>query len=110
MSPSVQAVTLQSGRTFDEVFRDRVSGPKMDDLDEELTKILSREDKDRCPRKCTTGHSQAGGGGGLGRGAAWLPDNRSPQLCLVLLVVTVPVVALPEATPIVTLTRPMILM
>jgi hypothetical protein len=62
--PPVSALTLPNG-ALDESFRNRhVSGPSYRDLDDELANILAREDRDKCPRKCTTDSSEGGTGGG----------------------------------------------
>jgi hypothetical protein len=56
------AVTKRSD-TVDEVFRNHyLKALDIYDLDDELAKILSDEDK--CPHKCTNSRSNGGGGGG----------------------------------------------
>src|SRR5215475_4498693 len=56
------AVTKRSD-TVDEVFRNHyLKAWDIYDLDDELAKILSDEDK--CPHKCTNSRSNGGGGGG----------------------------------------------
>jgi len=78
MSAPVHGLTLKNGTTLDATFHDRLSGPNFHDLDLELTKIFSREDKDTCPRKCTTKNSEGGsggGGGGLGRSGSLVSEQ-----------------------------------